>query len=166
MTATKANHFFKSSLGAAIIAAISIVSCGPKDSVDDNETTGEQSKLDPRSRLTGGSAGSTTLSYCRVPLDLGTVVDPKRPGLMQTVLSSNIDSRCSNYRDARITIRSRQKITLVGRFVCRNGAQANEQVCTAASMDLLSSQKNTLSIPVIVDEALRTTDIEASAELY
>lgn len=166
MTAANANKFFQPLLGAVVIAAISIASCGPKDSVDDNETNAEQSQPDPRSRLTGGSAGSTTLSYCRVPLDLGTVLDPRRPGLMQTVLSSNIDSRCSNYRDARITIRSRQKMTLVGRFVCRNGAQANEQVCTAAAVDLLSSQKNTLSIPVIADEALRTTDIEASAELY
>jgi hypothetical protein len=166
MTASKANHYFRSALVIAMTAAISFVSCGPKDSVEDNETTGEQSKLDPRSRLTGGSTGNPTLSYCRVPLDIGTVVDPKRPGLMQTVLSSTIDSRCGNYRDARITIRSRQKITLVGRFVCRNGAQANEQVCTAASSDLLSPQKSTLTIPIIADEAIRATDIEANAELY
>lgn len=105
------------------------------------------------------------MSYCRVPLDIGTVVDPRRPGQTQTVLTSTIDSRCSSYREARISIRSRQKVTLIGRYACRSGAQMNEQICTANTADLLSVQKTTINLPVVVDEQLRASDFEAWVEL-
>jgi hypothetical protein len=152
----------------AVISAIlmaSAQSCGPKDTVEDNESETGGSTVDPRSRLTGGSANSSgVVSYCRLPLDLGTVVDPRRPGLTQTVLTSRIDNRCTNYPEARITLKTKQRVTLVGKFFCRNGSALNEQICTGSSQEITNQQKNAVSIAVITDTALRPSDLEASID--
>ncbi|NBW80912.1 hypothetical protein EBR21_04080 [bacterium] len=143
--------------------------CGPKNSVDDNETPDGPLRTDSRSRLTGGNSpipAGTVVSYCRLPLDVGTVVDPRRPGLMQNVLTTSIDTRCAGYQELRVTLKSKQKLTLVGKFVCRSGVQFNEQICTGTVQDLLSKQKNSISIPVVADESWRSSDVEASVEFF
>lgn len=151
----------------AITLLFACVACGPKDSVEDNETPTEPVKNDTRTRLTSGqTVGGSVQSYCRVPLDLGTVVDPKRPGLMQVVLTSAIDSRCGSKSQARISIRSRQKLTLVGRFYCNSGSQLNEQICTTSAQDILSQQKTTIAVAVVAEDTLRSVDLEATAELF
>jgi hypothetical protein len=153
------------SLAALAAILITVHSCGPKDSVEDNETEPDQSKVEPRSRLTGGSGNSTgVVSYCRLPLDLATVVDPRRAGQTQTVLTSKIDSRCANYPEVRITLKTKQRITLVGKYFCRNGSTLNEQICTGISQDILSQQKNAVSIAVSGDTDLRPADLEASID--
>ncbi|MEN9809568.1 MAG: hypothetical protein RLZZ488_1135 [Pseudomonadota bacterium] len=150
----------------AVIAAFTL-SCGPKNSVEDNETpTGPNNNGNSRSRLTGGTANGTTgaVSYCRVPLDMGTIVDPRRSGLTQTVLTTQIDNRCAAYQEVRLSVRAKQRITLTGKFVCRSGVQFNEQICTGMTQDVLNTQKNAVVIPVIADESWRPTDVEASVE--
>lgn len=144
-----------------------VLSCGPKDSVEDNETpTGQNNNGNSRSRLTGGNGNGSTsgVSYCRVPLDMGTVVDPRRSGLTQTVLTTQIDNRCTAYQEVRLSIRAKQRLTLSGKFVCRSGVQFNEQVCTGMTQDVLNTQKNAVVIPVIADESWRPTDVEATVE--
>ncbi|MFZ9520984.1 MAG: hypothetical protein ACO3A4_10960 [Silvanigrellaceae bacterium] len=153
-------------LGMSLLVT-GIIHCGPKNSVDDNETPDGPVRSDSRSRLTGGNSASpvgSAVSYCRLPLDLGTVVDPRRPGLMQNVLTTSIDSRCASYPELRVTVKSRQKLTLIGKFICRSGVQFNEQICTGTVQDLLSPQKNSISIPVVADESWRPGDVEASVE--
>lgn len=106
------------------------------------------------------------MSYCRTPLDMATQLDSRRSGLTQNVLTTAIDTRCTQYQEVRITLKSRQKINLVGKFICRSGVQFNEQVCTGNTQDLLSNQKNSITIPVIVDDSWRPGDIEALAEFF
>ncbi len=162
------NAFIGSFKTSVILTSLlmALGSCGPKDSVEDNETPTGPVKGDTRTRLTGGSQNSSnsTVSFCRLPLDLGTVVDPRRPGLMQTVLTTQIDTRCANYPEVRITVRTRQRLTLVGKFVCRSGTQFNEQLCTGNAQDILSQQKNSVTVPVVADESWRPSDVEASIE--
>jgi hypothetical protein len=150
----------------ALCSGLACLSCGPKDSVEEEDTASKDAGADTRSRLTGGSSTMPNMNYCRYPLDLGTTLDPRRPGLVQTVLTSAIDARCAQSRDARITIRARQKLTLVGRYICRTGVQSGEQICTVPVSEILSPQRSTLSIAVTVDDTLRSSDLEASVELY
>jgi hypothetical protein len=139
--------------------------CGPKDTVEDNESDSGTAKVEPRSRLTGGSANSSgVMSYCRLPLDLGTIVDPRRAGLTQTVLTTQIDGRCANYQEVRVNVKTKQRITLVGKFACRNGTALNEQICTGATQDIINPQKNSVSIAVVPDGSIRQGDLEASIE--
>ncbi|MBM3382956.1 MAG: hypothetical protein FJY29_11005 [Betaproteobacteria bacterium] len=151
---------------ACFVLLNTTIGCGPKDSVVEEDSNSKDSGGDPRSRLTGGSSLGGTLNYCRYPLDLGTTVDPRRPGLTQTVLTSPVDTRCAQSRDARITIRTRQKLTLAGRYTCRTGAQSGEQICLIATSEILSQQRTSLTIPVTADDTLRNGDVEASVELY
>jgi len=155
---------FSLSVGALVV--LSFAGCGPKNSVDDKETDGNGSKLEPRSRLTGGNSNGASANYCRYPLDLGTTVDPRRPGLAQTVLSTPIDSKCATFREKRITLRSNQKITFLGRVICQSGTTSNEQICTIPTQEILSTQKNALILPLIADETLRASEIEANVEMY
>jgi hypothetical protein len=164
-------HFRSSALAlAGLLSLAALTSCGAKDSVDDNESgqpDGPVRNGDRRSRLTGGGTPSgvdNSVSYCRLPLDMGTVVDPRRPGLMQTVLMTNIDSRCATYQDLRLTVKSKFKITLAGKFICRAGIQFNEQVCTGTTFEHLSAQKNSVLIPLIIEDGWRASDVEATIE--
>jgi hypothetical protein len=95
---------------------------------------------------------------------MGTIVDPRRSGLTQTVLTTQIDNRCAAYQEVRLSVRAKQRITLTGKFVCRSGVQFNEQICTGMTQDVLNTQKNAVVIPVIADESWRPTDVEASVE--
>ncbi|MEY4064838.1 MAG: hypothetical protein RIR26_1046 [Pseudomonadota bacterium] len=151
-------------LGMAVLLTLS--NCGPKNSVDENENDGNTTKPEPRSRLTGGSGNGASVNYCRYPLDLGTTVDPRRPGLAQTVLSTPIDSKCANFRESRISLRSNQKLTFLGRIICQSGTTSNEQICTIPTQEILSAQKNALILPLIADETLRGSEIEANVEMY
>lgn len=146
-----------------------VAGCGSKNSVDDNETPPSgPGKSDGRSRLTGGFGQNQNNSGndCKFPLDLGTVADPRRPGLNQSVLSSQIDNKCAGYQEIRVTFKTRQRITFLGKFNCRSGIQYNEQVCTGPAKDLISSQKTAINIPIIADENLNWNDLEASVEFF
>lgn len=160
-----------SSLSSTLLLSLcfaTLAACGPKNSVEDNEPPTGPVRTDTRSRLTGGSAGETSssVSYCRSPLDMGTVVDSRRPALVQTVLTSLIDSRCSTYQEFRVTLKTRQRITLVGKFACRNGVQISEQICTGLTRDILSTQKNAVTVPVVADESWHPSDIDATIEFF
>lgn len=159
----KRNKSFFGFISLVTLACLNLnLSCGSKSSVEDNETGTDKSKPDPKTRLVGGQP---TTQSCRLPLELGTVVDPKRPGLTQTVLTSGINPQCINNRDLKINIRSQKKITLVGQFTCRSGTQQQEQICTGSAADVLSGQKSGITIPVMIEEPLKDSEFEAWVEL-
>jgi hypothetical protein len=151
---------------ALVILILGAASCGPKDTVVEEDSASQETGADTRSRLTGGTPLGNNMNYCRYPLDLSTQLDPRRPGLSQAVLTSSVDTRCAQSRDARITLRTRQKLSLVGRYSCRAGVQSNEQICVIPTSEILSPQRTSLSIPVTADETLRQGDVEATVELY
>ena len=165
MIKTQLKSLLSTFLVTSFTGSALLLSCGPKDSVEDNETNTDKNKSDQRSRLTAGQPAGTSLQQCRLPLEPGIVLDPKRPGLTQTVLTTAVGTQCTQSREAKISIRSRQKITLVGQFNCRTGAQPQEQFCTGNAADLFTVQKTTISIPIIVDETLQTSEFEAWIEL-
>lgn len=142
----------------------SFTACGQKDSVEEFDENDK--KTSTRSRLTDGNTSGNTQTNCEFPLDLGTVVDPKRAGQTQTVLTTTLNDGCGTSAEIVVKVRSRSKITLVGRFACRTGQQVNEQVCSAAASEFLSSQRKVLTIPVIAEISLTNKDLEASVALY
>lgn len=158
------------SLGLCLALSVTFLlvlsNCGPKDSVEDIDPDSNPNKTEPRSRLTGGSGNGANVNYCKYPLDLGTTVDPRRPGLAQTVLSTPIDSKCASFRDSRLTLRSKQKITFLARVLCQSVTSSNEQICNISTQEILTTQKNAVVLPLIADETLRATDLEASIEMY
>jgi len=142
----------------------SFAACGQKDSVEEFDDS--EKKTSTRSRLTDGNASNNTQTSCEFPLDLGTVVDPKRKGQTQTVLTTPLNDGCGSSAEIVVKVRSRSKITLIGRFSCRAGQQVNEQVCSAAASEFLSPQKKVLTIQVVTENSLTNRDLEASVALY
>jgi hypothetical protein len=154
------------SLALSVTFLLVLSNCGPKDSVEDIDPDSNPNKTEPRSRLTGGSGNGANVNYCKYPLDLGTTIDPRRPGLAQTVLSTPIDSKCASFRDSRLTLRAKQKITFLARVLCQSVTSSNEQICNISTQEILTTQKNAVVLPLIAEETLRSTDIEASIEMY
>jgi len=141
-----------------------LVACGQKDTVEEFDVNDKNNTT--RSRLTDGSDSGSAQTNCELPLDLGTVVDPRRAGQTQTVLTTKLGPDCMSSTEVRVKIISRTKVTLVGRFSCRSGPQLREQICTAPAGEFLSARKSVLSIPVITDSSLTNKDIDATASVY
>lgn len=153
------------SIIGALYFVFVILSCGPKNSVTEKDSTDAESANDARGRLGNGSSVGSKMNQCRYPLDIGTVLDPRRPGLYQTVLTSQIDANCAQSRNARITLRSKQALILSGRYSCKTGSLFGEQVCAVPMSEIVSQQRTSISIPVTADDALKASDVEASVEL-
>ena len=147
-----------------LLSFLSLSACGQKDSVEEFEESDKKNAT--RSRLTDGSDSGSMQSNCELPLDLGTVVDPRRPGQTQTVLTTKLGQDCVNATELLVKIRSRSKVTPIGRFSCRTGQQLREQICTAPVGEFLSPQKNVLTIPVITESSVLNKDIDATASVY
>lgn len=140
-----------------------LLSCGQKDTVEEFDEGDKKNTT--RSRLTDNNS-SGTKEFCELPLDLGTILDPKRPGQTQTVLTTKLGQDCTQPTEVQVRIRSRSKVTLIGRFKCRPVQQSGEQVCTAPANEALSNQKNVLTIPIITDASVMSRDIDATATIY
>jgi hypothetical protein len=147
-----------------LFSMLFINSCGQKDTVEEFDDI--DSKAPSRSRLTEGSSGNTSLGYCELPLELGTVLDPKRPGQTQTVLSTSLSSDCARPSELTVKVRSRLKVTLIGRFSCKRGQQADEQICSIPASEVISQNKSLISIPVMAESAVLSRDIQASVTIY
>lgn len=162
------NLKLKPSVGATCLVTLFGVallnSCGQKDTVEEFDDV--DSKSPSRSRLTEGSSGNTSFGYCELPLELGTVLDPKRPGQTQLVLSTPLGPDCGRPSELTVKVRSRMKVTLIGRFSCKRGQQMDEQICTIPASEAITQGKNLISIPVMAESGVLSRDIQASVTVY
>jgi predicted small lipoprotein YifL len=147
-----------------LLLVIPLAACGQKDSVEEFDESDKKNST--RSRLTDGRNSGSTQADCELPLDLATIIDPRRPGQTQTVLTTKLGPECINSTEVLVKIRSRSKVTLIGRFSCRSGQQLREQLCTAPVGEFLSPQKNTITIPVITDSSITNRELEATVSVY